>query len=305
MRTVRAYLQGGLGNQCFIYATARALSLRAGASLELDFDYFKEDKVYRRQFELDAYQIAGSWKLGSCKPIRVAKKIRYAVASKLRLNGLGNYQNDYYPYPYRELPTMWRGALTLDGYWQSERYYYDAREQLLQDFQLKDKSWMEADKIAMAIQGAKCPVFVHMRSYKEVPSNDGAMPVTEHFYEKAIQKLRERLGKELTLFLFSDDLLWAQERMSRIDAVKGMNVILSNNNGQGGGRDEQIPSNIRDFELLRMCHHGIVANSSFSRFAAWLGEQQNLKDGRHPLYIHNSKKKNGYCPDRWMRIEEE
>lgn len=50
MRTVRAYLQGGLGNQCFIYATARALALRVGADLELDLDYFGEDKAYARQF---------------------------------------------------------------------------------------------------------------------------------------------------------------------------------------------------------------------------------------------------------------
>ena len=297
---VRVYLQGGLGNQCFIYATARALALRTDSELLLDLDYFEEDKVYKRRFELERYNIAGEILSINNKLIRNAKKIRYGILSRLKRNGYGNnYRCDFYPYNYRELPTDWKGVLTLDGYWQSEKFYYDQRAQILKDFTLKDVYVLDDDPVAQQINAAKCPVFVHMRSYKEVPFNDGAMTVTEKFYQAAIKLLRERLGDGITLFLFSDDLAWAKDRMSRIDAAQGLKVISAD-----PIESERLPAQIRDFELLRMCHHGVVANSSFSRFAAWLGEQKNLELGRQPIYIHNSKKKNGYCPDRWIRIDE-
>ena len=47
-----ARFTGGLGNQLFIYATAKALSLRTGRELILDTVDFKYDKRYKRQYEL-------------------------------------------------------------------------------------------------------------------------------------------------------------------------------------------------------------------------------------------------------------
>lgn len=46
MKRVIAYLQGGLGNQCFIYAAAQALAVRSGATLSFNVDLFLEDSVY-------------------------------------------------------------------------------------------------------------------------------------------------------------------------------------------------------------------------------------------------------------------
>lgn len=298
MKRVVAYLQGGLGNQCFIYATARALAIRANAELHLNLDYFLEDKVYRRNLKLDYYSISGVIDAVSSKMRRVAKKIRYAVLSRLRKNGYGrNYVCDYHPYNFFELPVDWSGRLTLDGYWQSEKYYYDCRDQILRDFTLKDQSWISDDCVAREILISKIPVFVHMRSYKEVPNNAGGMSVGVKFYNVALKTLREKLGDGITLFLFSDDLDWAGSRINECVFSKGLKIVKVERRN-----DIKIPNEIRDFELLRMCHHGIVANSSFSRFAAWLGELQNLKEGRTPIYIHNSKKKNGYCPERWVRL---
>jgi hypothetical protein len=53
MKKVYAYLNGGLGNQMFQYATARALTLRTGAELILDtWSGFVRDYQYRRSYEL-------------------------------------------------------------------------------------------------------------------------------------------------------------------------------------------------------------------------------------------------------------
>ena len=298
MKKVKAYLRGGLGNQCFIYATARALAMRSRAELELDLGCFADDKMYCREYRLGFFKCVGSILPMDAKPVRFAKAIRHKLLIRLKCNGIGNYRCDYYPYTYSPLPTDWRGTLVLDGYWQSENYYYDERASLLDDFKLKDGAALDGDEVAELIRARSCPVFVHMRSYGEVPVGVGAVPVGTTFYEKAVVSLRERIGSGMTLFLFSDNLPWALERIRSVDAAKGLEIVPVESS-----RTVSIPGEIRDFALMQMCHHGIVANSSFSRFAAWLGEQRNIVSGRNPIYVHNSRKKNGYCPERWLRID--
>lgn len=297
-KRVKAYLRGGLGNQCFIYATARALALRTGAELHLDIGCFKDDHVYRREYRLGMFDVAGTILPVDSKPFRLAKAIRHKVFTRLQLNGMGNYHCDHYPYSYHPLPEDWRGTLVLDGYWQSENYYYGERETLLADFKLKDESVLNGDRMAEKICSCYCPVFVHMRSYGEVPAGKGAIPVGSAFYEKAIGVLRKDLGDGMTLFLFSDNLEWAKERILGIHSARGLEVFCVELD-----ESSALPGEIRDFTLMQMCHHGIVANSSFSRFAAWLGEQRNIAAGRRPIYVHNSKKKTGYCPERWIRVD--
>lgn len=299
MKKIRAYLKGGLGNQCFIYATARALAIRAGAELEFALDYFPEDSVYRRQFELSVFNISGKILDPSGWVRRKYITARGRIASRLfKTARLGNFCCDHYPYTYYPLPEDWSGTLVLDGYWQSENYYYGERTTLLEDFTLKNESVLVGDMMADKIRMNSCPVFIHMRSYDEVPVGTGAIPVGMEFYEKAIATLRERIGDGMTLFLFSDNLQWAENRICGISAARGLALVVVEPSGTAS-----FPSEIRDFMLMQMCHHGIVANSSFSRFAAWLGEQRNIATGRNPIYVHNSRKKNGYCPDRWLRIE--
>lgn len=300
MRKVKAYLRGGLGNQCFIYATARALALRSDAELELDLGCFADDKIYRREYRLGFFKCIGSILPMDAKPMRLAKAIRHKLLVQLKCDGIWNYRCDYYPYTYRPLPADWHGTLVLDGYWQSEKYYYGERSALLDDFRLKDEAALNGDVIAEMMCASSCPVFVHMRSYGEVPVGAGAVPVGTAFYEKAVVSLRERVGSGMTLFLFSDNLPWALERIRSVNAANGLEIVPVE-----ASRDVPVPGEIRDFALMQMCHHGIVANSSFSRFAAWLGEQRNIAAGRSPVYVHNSRKKNGYCPERWLRIDKD
>ena len=298
MKKVKAYLRGGLGNQCFIYAAARALALRSSAELEFDLGCFADDTIYRREYRLGFFKVAGTILPVDAMHMRFVKAIRHKILTHMKCNGMGNYRCDFYPYTYSPLPSDWRGTLILDGYWQSENYYYGERSTLLEDFALKNESALVGDMMAANVRSSLCPVFLHMRSYGEVPAGAGAVPVGMEFYEKSIAVLRERIGDGMTLFLFSDDLQWAQNRIKGVKAAKGLEIVAVKPSG-----DASIPGEIRDFALMQMCHHGIVANSSFSRFAAWLGEQRNIVAGRNPIYVHNSRKKNGYCPERWLRID--
>ena len=78
MKRVIAYLQGGLGNQCFIYAAARAAALRTGAELILDGSCFLADKIYRRKFSLEPFGIVESSD-SSLFLTRIFRRYRYVL----------------------------------------------------------------------------------------------------------------------------------------------------------------------------------------------------------------------------------
>ena len=62
---------------------------------------------------------------------------------------------------------------------------------------------------------------------------------------------------------------------------------------------------LRDFMLMRLCRHGVVADSSFSWWAGWLGEQDRLARGESALRLHVDRRvmNDDYWPDRWVAVK--
>lgn len=296
MKRVIAYLQGGLGNQCFIYAAARALALRAGATLSFNLDLFLEDRVYRRRLGIDSFVCDMTCLPVSGKVRRMIESLRSRLSGRF-CAGWGDYRCDCRPYKYRPLPLVWEDALLLDGYWQSEKYFLDAKEQLLHDFRLKDGSWVVSDPLARQIRSEANSIFLHVRSYKEVPGkSDGRCAIDMRgYYRNALRYLRGRMGNG-TVFVFSDDLGWSRRHVLTDDVLKDspFNFVFDSANS----------SQLRDFTLMRMCKHGIVADSSFSWWAGWLGEQDRLSRGEEGLRLHVNRRvmNDDFWPDRWIAI---
>lgn len=294
MSEIKAYLQGGLGNQCFIYAAARAAALRIGAELILDGSYFLDDKIYRRKFSLESFGIVESSD-SSLFLTRIFRRYRY-VLLRDRVSRLGNYVCDRRPYKFRVLPDSWHGTLILDGYFQSEKYFYDQREQILKDFTLKDNSWLDSDRFAQEIARTEHSIFLHVRSYKEVPGKENgecALQMVD-YYRNAINYMNAHVpfGR---LFVFSDDIEWAKTHvLSGVQKISRFPITFN----------DVASTQLRDFTLMRMCRHGIVADSSFSWWAGWLGEQEYALRGKNAIRLRVNKGVNNadFWPDRWIAI---
>lgn len=298
MSTVRAYLQGGLGNQCFIYATARALALMTGAKLVIDCDYLLEDYVYKRKLALDQFNCSFELVRPSSKMLRVMKMLRYKLL-RGRVSRIGNLCIDRRPYKFSPLPKSFTGSLTLDGYWQTEKYFLDAREQLINDFALKDDSWVACDDVARQIcEAGDKSVFLHVRSYKEVPGRgDGSCALAMiDYYRGAIKYIREKLS-DAKFFVFSDDLEWARANVVVPATSDSDSFVFVDSN-------DCTNSQIRDFTLMRLCAHGIVADSSFSWWAGWLGEQERLLSGNDAIRVRPNRRvmNDDFWPKRWVAI---
>lgn len=290
MNIISAYLQGGLGNQAFIYAAARALSLRTGAGLSFCGDYFLEDKVYRRSLSLDAFRCALGDVNVHCKLVRLAELARYRLLCDY-ISRLGNYCCDRRPFKFRPFPEEWRGTLTLDGYWQSERYFADVRREISADFTLRDASWLDQDPLAAKIRGAENPVFLHVRSYKDIPGKEDGSRALKNiiYYRNALDYLKGILPRA-TVFVFSDDVEWAKANVVR--ETPCFRFVYSNPDS----------SQLRDFMLMRLCQHSIAANSTYSWWASWLGEQEH---GGIRIRLGKRVMNDDFWPERWISISRE
>lgn len=298
MRTILNYLKGGLGNQCFIYAAGRALQKRTGASHVLDIGFFPDDCRYKSQFLLFDFNVT----VDSCRilPTRMLRRLDKQIkrcCAKL-LNNKYNYvlERSSSVRVFQQFPDQWQGTLILNGYWQSEKYFSQIKREIALELKLKDSEAYSVSPLAAQIRACKHSVFLHLRSYKDVPGRqDGSLALPISYYHNALDYVRKVLGP-FDLFVFSDDIFWTKDRLV-IPSECSVTFIESKGDK---GKDETY----RDFYLMRLCKHGIIANSSFSWWAGWLGDQDQLEQHIQSIrirpdicYMHED-----YWPTGWKPI---
>jgi hypothetical protein len=171
------------------------------------------------------------------------------------------------------LPT--RPALALYGLWQSEEYFRDVGDVLRADLQPRPGPFPELERQMRQTES----VAVHIRrgDYLTAVGRQFGF-VGLDYYQRAIADLRADLASP-HFYVFSDDIDWVACHL-RVDAP---HTLVR----PDGGSE---PADHEDFRLMRACRHFIVANSTFSWWAAWLA------DGPGKIVI---------APRRWYRDDPE
>ncbi|HEX8910956.1 MAG TPA: alpha-1,2-fucosyltransferase [Humisphaera sp.] len=268
-------LVGGLGNQMFLYATARALARRRATGLRLDVSHFAGPQrpgylgQYNRSFKLSHFNILQSLATATDVsrqlrrlptrgiPGRLVAAWRWRFAS-LPFGHFGERTPNVDP-AVRRLP----GDVYLTGYFQCEAYFREAADSLRREFTPRDHGLTEyAAAYVAARRHAGGPVVaVHVRRgdlahCSEVIGNSKLVygpPVTVDYLRAAMARFA---GLRPTFLVFSDssrDLDWCRERLA------GDRVHFAY------GHDD-----LQDFAIIRACDHQIISNSTFSWWAAWL-----------------------------------
>lgn len=146
----------------------------------------------------------------------------------------------------------------LVGYWQSERYFSDYAQTIRDDFTFKLPISDENTTLAGHIKKNNA-VSLHVRrgDYVNNPSTAAHHGVCSiAYYQDAIRYIVDRSGP-VVLYIFSDDPQWVRANLQ----VKVPCVYVDHNRG---------PSSYVDMQLMSLCNHHIIANSSFSWWGAWL-----------------------------------
>ncbi|WP_238710734.1 alpha-1,2-fucosyltransferase [Oceanipulchritudo coccoides] len=246
-------LSGGLGNQLFQYAFARSLSLRSGAKLILDTGtFFKIDHRYKRQYALDAFTCDSSVrKFGGSGPFGRFYRRCWMQAEKGQPFSRRRFVDEPRPLGYYPEYGAWKldRSACLSGYWQCPEYFRECEPQLREDLRFVEPLSGESSKLVEELEESTS-VAVHLRRL------DFGTKLTMRYYKSAIEQMRKRFGNA-RFFIFSDDPQWWIE-----EGQCGNEFVLMS----AGNR-----SAMEDFQLMTHCRHFIIANSSFSWWAAWLG----------------------------------
>lgn len=244
-------LMGGHSNQMFQYALARSLSVQNNMPFAMDDSWFssmaKADTP--RVYELGVYNIAENF----ARPgLGFAIKQKLGLAQRYNEKGFG----------FDSQIASLEGDIYLNGFFQTEKYFKNIRDVLLQDFTYKNKPMGKNAKLLKEIELNESAVSLHIRRGDYVTNKDANQfhGLKDIDYYRAALKLLKKKIKYPTLYVISNDPKWCKENL-KLDAPM---VFVDNNDDITGGAE--------DMRLMRSCKHNIMANSSFSWWGAWLNE---------------------------------
>lgn len=246
-------VQGGLGNQLFHYAFARALEERTGDEVFLDLSTYGYAAAHNG-FELDRlfavrYRVAAESdidRLGTrpLDPLSAARR-KFLTKRTHHIDRLFSYDPRVFGL---------KGDRYLEGWWQTESYFAPIEGRIREELAfIADPG--ERNRIAVAGDAAELAA-VHVRR-GDALKNPDTWVCTEAYYRRALEELRRRRGAPRVL-VFSDDLDWCRDKL-------GLDLETTTFVDWNRGTDSW-----RDLWLMSRCGAAVIANSTFSWWAAWL-----------------------------------
>lgn len=272
------HYSGGLGNQMFQYALASCFR-KAGRQVSCDSS---------------EYQM---WKNGYFELLSVFPQISVRECDKtVKLLFERNPDFQYHEtavgkadFIRADMQILRKKKGILKGYWQSFRYVEFVRNELVRDFQFREKEDKAFQKIRNQIKSQNT-VSVHIRrgDYLRYDALYGGI-CTDTYYGKAIQYIMQQT-ENIVFYFFSDDIAWTKEKYAGVPHSFFIEKELF-----------EDYEDWYDMCLMSSCRHNIVANSTFSWWGAWLNQNPDK------IVIAPEKWLNGttlldICPTDWLRI---
>lgn len=284
---------GGLGNQMFQYSAGRALALKLGVELKIDISGFEGHEL--RDYYLNAFNIKEA--LATKEETESIKRL---TKKKTLLGKLFGSKKQFSSVNIKEKPLFAFNEdflklgdnVLLSGYWQNEKYFKDIGSTLREDFTLKHPLCEKSKEVEKNIENCSS-VSIHIRrgdyvSNPKVNSQFGLCTID--YYHRGIKYLEENVGGDLKFFIFSDDPQWA---VDNLDLQYDSTVVDHN------GADRCF----EDLILMSNCKHNIIANSTFSWWAAWLNNNKDkIVVAPEAWFQDNKYDTSDLVPKEWVRV---
>lgn len=286
-------LRGGLGNQMYEYASAKAMAIRANTDVVLNTRLgFETDKEFKRQYCLDCFNIKAvnnrllSFNFpGGSFLESLSRKCGfhilapwYRVVNDLRVN----IQD------LKTHPDKYRNVL-LQGTWnRTDEYFDDLKDEVFEDFRL---IWKVPDVVKQyedrIISSKKPVVALGIRLYQDVKdktkANERQRPPQVEYVTDAMDWYLEKYG-DVRFMVFTQVKEWFLENVA--DEKYDYEFVDT-------GVDDKTA--IFDMYLFSQCHHYILTHSTFY---AW-GEKLNRNKEKDVIIPKNWSLTSN---DNWIRI---
>ena len=292
-------LWGGLGNQMFQYSFGYAMAKRTGEELFLDTRFYTDQfikknphfskqlpniltfpLVYKKQMNasgelkficlLQKRMISRLIRIPTKFEITADKGIQYIKETRLNLyqRYIDNPITDSY----------------YDGYWQSEEYFKEYKDEILKQY------WFIDDDISGVIEKEelddKNTVSVHLRfgdyGKKRMLGPYYNYVISPQYYLLAMDEIQKRIRMP-RFYVFSNDI----ERAKELIGCRFKYTLVN---------EDRKLSDIQEFIIMSKCHNHIISNSTFSWWAAWLNDKgitiaPDLRFGNERI-----------IPQQWIKI---
>lgn len=285
-------LMGGLGNQMFQYAFGKALEQECNEKVLYDNFWFNEVKdttkeCVVREYGLDLFPINPNFATKEQIEAYVSKNKLKRMWLKLLGRG-GKYVREYKNPQYNGEYLKIKSNAYYKGYFQCPKYFENIAGEIRKDFTFPPIPADDAFNQKWLKRFSECenPVFIHLRrgDYKNLAG--WLLPL--EYYQKAVAEIKKHV-KNPTFFVFGSECDDYIEK--EFDIGVPFEVV-----GEENARNKE---DWKDIVLMMNCKHGIIANSTFSWWAAWLSDT----DGRTIIAPTPFTVNDDILPDNWIRIK--
>lgn len=187
----------------------------------------------------------------------------------------------FYPEIYQLNPLY---SYILRGNWINEKYFQEYREELLKLFSFPPFDDAQNQTYADEILAAES-VSIHIRrgDYLQSP----LYTLGEKYIQSALEIINHKVDTP-KYFIFTDDADYVSKHFSFIENM----TIISENKGK---------KSFRDMQLMSLCKHNIIANSTFSFWGAYLNQNED-KIVIAPKKAAD-KLKNPFACNDWIKVD--
>lgn len=288
-------LQGGLGNQMFQYTFASILAKKDNMKVLIDNSFFKQAERSQgftpRVFELALFnnqlKMASESEVNSFNHLSKINKVK----KKLGFGYPKIYEEPSFDFQIAALSI--KSPVYLKGYFQSYKYLIGYEQFIRQFFSFPVDNLDEINKELLLKIKSTNSIAIHIRRGDYVTDQTTAQyhgSCSLDYYLEAIKLLTSE-NKDFTLIFFSDDSDWVKENFHDLSYLK---IIVDHNKAEHSWKD---------MLLMSACHYNIIANSSFSWWAAWLNESPEKKViAPKKWFAETNINTNDLIPSEWIRL---
>ncbi len=281
----------------FQYAIAKSMAIKNNDIFKLDVTFYPKQTL--RKYELDLFNIEEN--LASQKEIdslkgkegfidKVKNKLKVKnkkpnsyKADSLLLNGAKNTNEIFEGNIFNSSEDIY-----LDGYWQSEKYFKNIKDEIIKSFTPIHDISEKAKQYIKEIENSNS-VSLHVRRGDYVDNTmfkGSGLTITEMpYYKDAIEFINSKVENP-KFFIFSDDIAWCKENFEFLEDKTFI---------------DDTKSAIDDMVLMSRCEHNIIANSTFSWWGAWLNRNKN-KIVIAPKVWYKTNHELHLAPKEWIKL---
>lgn len=264
-------LWGGMCNQMFQYAFGYAIAKRYNDDLAFDVDFYENQpghvgkrKVIGKEVFPNLSKMQFIKRPSWVKPFEnkyINHIIRYHGGCHFPFLSKNMVVENYHKY-YSTVPFSNKKLNFYDGYWQTDKYFEDFREELCHEFSPTEEIANKVEQWKKSTGSHKC-VAVHIRrgdylnSINQKSLGEANVIGNMQYYKKAMELMIEKLESP-TFCFFSDDINWCKENFASLYN----RIIFAENSGSNAA--------LLDLLSISACEHGIMSPSTFSWWGNWL-----------------------------------